>query len=79
MMFEWKNQSQTGTYASINSHKHMNCVLILAYKSLDQLHPTPEYTPAPQYMDLSDIFNFPDLMTTASNEDILSLDDVFGL
>ena len=44
--------------------------------SLDQLHPTSEYTSALQYMDLSDIFNFPYMMTTVSDEDIPSLEDV---
>ena len=29
-------------------------------------------------MALSDIFDFPDMMTTASDEDIPNLDDVFG-
>ena len=47
--------------------------------SLEQLHPTQEYAPAAQYMDLSNIFDFPDVMTTASDEDIPSLEDVFGL
>ena len=49
--------------------------------SLDQLHLTPENTLSPHYevMDLSDIFDFPDVMTTASDEDIPGLDDVFGL
>ena len=47
--------------------------------SLDQLCPTPEYAPAPQYMELSDIINFPDVMTTTSDEDIPSLEDAFRL
>ena len=47
--------------------------------SLNQLNPAPEYTSAPQYMDQSDIFNFPDVMTTASDKDIPSLEDVSGL
>ena len=44
--------------------------------SLYHLCPTPEYVPAPQYIDLSDIFNFADVMMTASDEDILSLEVV---
>ena len=47
--------------------------------SLDQPHPTLEYAPAPQYMDLNNIFDFPDVMTTTSDEDILSLEDVYRL
>ena len=47
--------------------------------SLDQLHPFREYVPAPQYMDLGGIFDFPDMMTATSDEDIPSLEDVFKL
>ena len=66
MMFGWKNQFHTGTYASMNSHnQHDLCPYPCPYSS-DQLYPTPEYVTTPQYMDLSDIFNFPDVMTTAS-------------
>ena len=43
--------------------------------SLDWLHPAPEYAPAPQYMDLSNMFDFLNVITTASNEDIPSLED----
>ena len=45
--------------------------------SLDQLHLTLDY--APQYMDLSDIFDFPDVITTASDEDIPNLEDVLQI
>ena len=45
--------------------------------SLDQLHLSLDY--APQYMDLSDIFNLPDVITTASDEDIPNLEDVLQL
>ena len=45
--------------------------------SLDQLHLTPDY--APQYMDLSDIFDFQDVITTASDEDIPNLEDVLKI
>ena len=41
--------------------------------SLNQLHLAPDY--APQYMDLSNIFNLPDVITTASNEEIANLED----
>ena len=47
--------------------------------SLDQLHLTPDYAPTPHYMDLSDIFDFPDVTTTASHEDIPNLEDVLEL
>ena len=45
--------------------------------SLDQLHLAPDY--AMQYMDLSDIFNFPDVITTANDKDIPNLEDVLQL
>ena len=49
--------------------------------SLDQLHSAPENVPTPHYkvMDLSNIFDFTDVMTAASDNDIPHLDDVFGL
>ena len=57
------------------SQPHNLCPYPCPY-SLNQLHPAPEYTSAQHYMDLSDIFNFPDVMTTSSDEDIPSLEDV---
>ena len=60
------------------SQVHDQCPHPCPY-SLEQLHPAPEYAPAPQYMYLSDIFDFLDVMTTASDKDIPSLEDVFGL
>ena len=49
--------------------------------SLEQLHPTPENAPTPHYevMDLSNIFDFPDMMTTTRDENIPGLGDVSGL
>ena len=60
------------------SQPHDPCLYPSPY-SLDQLHLAPEYTPAPPYMDLCDIFDFPDVMTIASDEDIPSLEDVLEL
>ena len=47
---------------------------------MDQLHPASENAPTLHYemMDLSDIFNFPDMIKTAGNKDIPDLDDVSG-
>ena len=45
--------------------------------SLDQPHIALDY--APQYMDLSNIFDLPDVITTASDEDIPNLEDVLLL
>ena len=49
--------------------------------SMDLLPNTPEDTPTSYYemMDLSNIYDFQDVMTTTSDEDIPDLDDVFGL
>ena len=62
------------------SQPHDQCSYPCPY-NLDQLHSTPEDAPTPQYkmMDLSDIFDFQDVMTTASDEDIPDPGDVFGL
>ena len=61
------------------SQQHDLCPYPSPY-SLDQLCPTPGNAPTPHYemMDLNDIFNFPDVMTTTSDEDIPDLDGVFG-
>ena len=45
--------------------------------SLNLLHLTPE--DAPQYIDLKDIFEFPDFMVSASDDDVPSLEDILGL
>ena len=45
--------------------------------SLNLLHLTQEDTP--QYIDLNDIFKFPDVIVTASNEDVPSLEDILRL
>ena len=61
------------------SQPHDLCPYTCPY-SLEQLQPTPENTQEPHYvvMDLCNIFNFPDVMTTTSDEDIPALEDVFG-
>ena len=56
------------------SQAHDLCPYPCLY-SLDQLHPTPKYAPAPQHMDLSNSFNFPDVMITTSDEDIPRQED----
>ena len=76
MTFGWQNQFQTGTSAFMKIHNTI-CALTCPYPclySLDQLHLTLDY--ALQYMDLSDIFDPPDVITTASDEDIPNLEDV---
>ena len=81
MMTFWMEEPVSDRHFCI--HKQSQPLDLCPYPcpySLDQLHPTPENAPAPHYemIDLSDIFNFPDVMTTASDEDICDLDGVFG-
>ena len=45
--------------------------------NLNQLHLTQE--DAVQYIDLNDIIEFPDVMLSADNDDIPSLEDILGL
>ena len=49
--------------------------------SFNQLHSAPEDAPTPYYemTDLSDIFNFQDVMTSTSDEDIPDLEDILRL
>ena len=62
------------------SQLHFLCSYSCPY-SLDLPPPTPEDTPVSYYktMDLNNISDFQDVMTTTSNEDIHDPDDVFGL
>ena len=45
--------------------------------SLNLLHLAQE--DAPQYIDLNDTFEFPDVIVTTSDEDAPSLEDIFRL
>ena len=76
----WMEEPVPDRYLCIHeqSKAHFLCPYPCPY-SLDQQHPTPGYASAPQYMDLSNIFDFPDVMTTTSDEDTPSWEDVFGL
>ena len=62
------------------SQPHDQCPYPGPY-SMDQLHSTPEDRLAPHYkmMDLSDIFDIQDVMTTTSDKHILDLEDIFRL
>ena len=62
------------------SQPHNLCPYHCLY-SLDQLHPPPGNAPTSHYemVDFSVIFNFPDVKTTASDEDIPDLGDVLDL
>ena len=76
----WMEEPVPDRHLCIHEHSqpHDLCPYPCPY-SLDQLHLVPEYAPPPQYMDLSDIFDFPNVMTTPSNEDIPNLEDVLEL
>ena len=72
----WMEEPVPDRHVCICEHsEHDLCPYPCPY-SLDQLHLAPEYTPMPQYIDLSDIFHFPDVITTTSNKDIPNLEDV---
>ena len=73
----WMEESVQNRHLRIHEHsQHDLCPYSCPY-SLDQLCLAPDYTP--QYMDLSDIFNFLDVITTASDEDIPNQEDVLQL
>ena len=60
----------------VQDSQHELCLYCCPY-SLDQLHLALDYTP--QYINLSEIFNLPDVITTASNKDIPNLEDVLQI
>ena len=62
------------------SQPHFLCSYTCPYR-MDLLPPTSEDAPASYYkmMDLSDISDFQDVMTTTSHEDIPALEDIFRL
>ena len=73
----WMEEPVQDRHLCIHEHsQHDLCPYPWPY-SLDQLHLTPDY--APQYMDLNNIFNFPYVITTASDKDIPSLEDVLQI
>ena len=75
----WIEEPVPDRHLCIHEHsQHDLCPYSCPY-SLGQLHLAPEYAPTPQYMDLSNIFNFPDVITTTSDKDIPNLEDVLEL
>ena len=74
----WMEEPVPDRYLCTHEHlqPHDLCPYPYPY-SLDQLHLAPEYALTPQHF--SDIFDFWDAMTTASSEDIPSLQDVLKL
>ena len=75
----WIEEPVPDRHLCIHEYSQHNLCPYLCPYNLDQLHLAPEYTPTPQHIDLSDIFNFPDVITSASNEDIPNLEDVLKL
>ena len=75
----WMEEPVPDRHLYIHEHSQHDLCPYPCPSSLNQLHLTPDYTPTPQYMDLSDIFNFPDVITTASNNDIPNQEDVLKL
>ena len=75
MISGWKNLFQRGICVYMKIH-NMICALTHAHTFLNQLHLALEE--APQYMDLHDIFEFPDVMVSA-DDDVPSLEDILRL
>ena len=73
----WMEEPDPQRHLCIHEHlQHDLCPYSCPY-SVDQLHLTLDYTP--QHMDPSDIFDLPDAITTASDEDIPYPEDVLQL
>ena len=73
----WMEESVPVKHLCIHEDSQHDLCLYPCPYSLDQLHFASDYSP--QYMDFSDIFNFQDVMTTTSDEDIPNLEDVLQL
>ena len=78
----WLEDPVPDRYLCIHEPSQPNCQCSYPcpYR-LCQPHSSPEDAPAPYYkmMDLSDISDFQDVMTTTSDEDIPDLEAIFGL
>ena len=75
----WMEEQVPDRHLCIHEHSQHNLCPYPCPYSFDQVHLSPNYASTPQYMDLSDIFDFPDMITTASNEDIPNLEDILKL
>ena len=73
----WMEEPVPERHLCINEHSQHNLCPYSCPYSLDQLHLTLDYSP--QYMDLSNIFDFQDVITTACDEDIPNLENVLQL
>ena len=75
----WMEEPVPERHLCIHEHSQHDLYPYPCPYSLDQVYLTPDYAPTPQYMDLSLIFNSPDVITPASDEDIPYLEDVLKL
>ena len=75
----WMEEPVPDRHLCIHEHSQYDLCPYPCPYSLDRLHLTPEYVPTPQYMDLSDTINFPDVITSTSDADIPNLEDVLKL
>ena len=71
----WMEEPVPDRHVSIHEDSQHHLCLYPCPYSLDQLH----LNYIPQHMDLSDISDFQDVKTTASDEDIPNLEDVLQL
>ena len=73
----WIEEPVPERYLHIHENsQHDLCPYPCPY-SLNLLHLAQEE--APQYIELSDIFKFPDVVVSASDDDVPSLEDILGL
>ena len=73
----WMEEPVPDRHLCIHEDSQQDLCLYPCPYGLDQLHLTLDYTP--QYIDLSNIFEFQDVITTTSDEDIPNLEDVLQL
>ena len=72
---DWMGEPVQDRHLCIHEDSQHDLCLYPCPYSLDKLH----LNYVPQYMDLSDIFDFQDVTTIASDEDIHNLEDVLQL
>ena len=73
----WMEEPVPERHLSIHENsQHDLCPYPCPY-SLNPLHISQEE--APQYIDLSNIFKFPDVIVSASDDDVPSLEDILRL
>ena len=73
----WMEVPVPERYLCLHKNSHHDLIPYPCSYSLNPPHHAQEE--APQYIDLSNIFMFPDVIISASNDNIPSLEDILGL